>query len=228
MLQSFQSTLEHLNDVANIVEESTNSFLNRCIETKDGGHVAFKVSEFKKVNNPKAYLFQVFKDFGFMEWNDVVGLLDAETGKQVFSKTHRIIKNREHLLLAQLPTETYESILIPEDTMTIETPAGILFFDEADAITGFNKNEIYVDKAKLSFPLKLRKRQEGDFFYPLGMKGKKKLSKYFKDEKLSLLDKENSWLLCSDDEIVWVIGRRADNRFKVTENTKNICKITLT
>jgi tRNA(Ile)-lysidine synthase len=228
LLQSFQSTLEHLNDVADIVEESTNSFLNRCIETKDGGHVAFKVSEFKKVNNPKAYLFQVFKDFGFMEWNDVVGLLDAETGKQVFSKTHRIIKNREHLLLAQLPTETYESILIPEDTMTIETPAGILFFDEADAITGFNKNEIYVDKAKLSFPLKLRKRQEGDFFYPLGMKGKKKLSKYFKDEKLSLLDKENSWLLCSDDEIVWVIGRRADNRFKVTENTKNICKITLT
>ena len=65
---------------------------------------------------------------------------------------------------------------------------------------------------------------EGDYFHPSGMKGKKKLSKYFKDEKLSLIDKENSWLLCSEEAILWVIGKRADDRFKVTENTKQIIK----
>ncbi len=79
----------------------------------------------------------------------------------------------------------------------------------------------------MQYPLTLRQWRKGDYFYPLGMKGKKKLSKYFKDEKLSLLDKENIWLLCSNDDIVWVINRRADNRFKVEDNTQHILKIEL-
>ena len=86
---------------------------------------------------------------------------------------------------------------------------------------------LYVDNELLKYPLSVRKWQEGDVFYPLGMKGKKKLSKYLKDEKLSLIEKENIWLLISGDAIVWVIGKRADNRFKVTENTKQILKIEL-
>jgi tRNA(Ile)-lysidine synthase len=74
----------------------------------------------------------------------------------------------------------------------------------------------------------LRKWQEGDFFYPLGMKGKsKKVSKFFKDEKMALLDKENTWLLCSNEAIVWVIGMRADERFKVENITNTILKIEL-
>ena len=79
----------------------------------------------------------------------------------------------------------------------------------------------------LKFPITIRQWQKGDFFYPLGMKGKKKLSKFFKDEKLSLIDKEKVWLFCSGDDIVWVINRRQDERFKVTENTKSIIKIEL-
>ncbi len=227
LLQSFQSTLEHLNDTADIVEESTNAVLKRAIDIMDENHVAFKISEFKKVNNSKAYLFEVFKDFGFTAWNDVVGLLNAETGKQVVSSTHRLIKNREHLLLSTIPSKESETIIIAKEETKKETPLGILFFDEADAVVETTRNKIFVDNDKLKFPLKLRKRQEGDVFYPLGMKGKKKLSKYFKDEKLSLLDKENTWLLCSADDIVWVIGKRADDRFKVTKDTEKILKIEL-
>uniref|UniRef100_UPI004047EA3A tRNA lysidine(34) synthetase TilS n=1 Tax=Flavobacterium sp. TaxID=239 RepID=UPI004047EA3A len=88
-----------------------------------------------------------------------------------------------------------------------------------------NSNCIFVDEDKIKFPLTIRKWQEGDEFYPFGMTGKKKLSKYFKDEKYSLLDKENQWLLCSADQIVWVIGKRADNRFKTQKTTQNIIKI---
>ena len=73
----------------------------------------------------------------------------------------------------------------------------------------------------------MRQWQEGDYFYPFGMKGEKKLSKFFKDEKLSLIEKENVLLLCSGDDIVWVINRRPDDRFKVTESTKKILKIIL-
>lgn len=227
LLQSFQNTLENLNDTADIVEESTNAVLKRAIDTLDDNHVAFKISEFKKVNNPKAYLFEVFKVYGFTEWNDVLDLLDAETGKQVYSSTHRLIKNREHLLLSEIVSETSETISISKNEKEVETSFGTLFFDEADAIFGKRTNVIFVDEDKLKFPLIIRKPKKGDVFYPLGMTGKKKVSKYFKDEKLSLLDKENTWLLCSENEIVWVINRRADNRFRVTDNTKQIFKIKL-
>ncbi len=227
LLQSFQNTIDNLNDTADIVKESTNAVLKRAITTMDEAHIAFKISEFKKVNNPKAYLFEVFKSFGFTEWNDMVDLLDAETGKQVLSSTHRLIKNRDQLLLSTISSEDHDIITISENEIKKETPFGVLFFDEADAISESNQQKIYVDQDKLKFPLVLRKKQEGDVFYPLGMTGKKKLSKYFKDEKFSLLEKENTWLLCSNDAIVWVIGRRADNRFRVTENTKQILKIEL-
>ncbi len=232
LLQSFQSTINNLKDTADIVEESTNAVLKRAIETIDDNHVAFKISEFKKVNNPKAYLFEVFNRYGFTEWNDVLDLLDAETGKQVFSPTYRLIKNREHLLLSAINLEVSETISISEKEKEAETPFGVLFFDDSDsyrndAIFGKRTNIIFVDKDELSFPLTIRKYQEGDVFYPLGMTGKKKVSKYFKDEKLSLLDKENTWLLCSGEHIVWVINRRADNRFRVNENTKQILKIEL-
>ena len=83
------------------------------------------------------------------------------------------------------------------------------------------------DKDLLTYPLTVRKWEKGDYFYPIGMTGKKKLSKYFKDEKYSLLDKENIWLLCSGRDIVWIIGKRMDNRFKISDKTKTILKATL-
>ena len=102
-----------------------------------------------------------------------------------------------------------------------------MFFDEADAVINISKTTICIDKDKLVYPLELRIWKEGDYFHPLGMKGKKTVSKYLKDEKLSLVEKENTWLLTSNNEIVWVVGKRADNRFRVTEATKNILKIEL-
>ena len=153
--------------------------------------------------------------------------MDAQSGKFVQSSEWRLIKNREHLLLSEINRGEGESISISKKDKKIKTSFGVLFFDEADAITEKQNNSIYVDKSTLNFPLTIRKWEEGDVFYPLGMKGKKKLSKYFKDEKLSLLDKEKVWLLCSENNIIWVINRRADNRFRVTKNTKHILKIIL-
>src|SRR5690606_19488272 len=90
-----------------------------------------------------------------------------------------------------------------------------------------SENVIFVDLDLLQYPLILRKWNEGDAFYPFGMTGKKKISKFFKDEKLSLLEKQKVWLLCTSDRIMWVVGLRADNRFKVSNKTKQILKIQL-
>lgn len=225
LLDSFQNTLENLNDTADIVEESLNAVAKRAIVDIDENGITYKISEFKKVNNPKAYLFEMFKDFGFTEWNDIVGLLDAQSGKRVMSNTHRLIKHREFFILTEIKSKGHKSISISKTDTAIETPLGILSFDEADAIVNAIKNIIYVDSETLSFPLELRLWKEGDFFYPAGMTGKKKISKYLKDEKLSLVEKENTWVLTSEENILWVVGKRGDNRFRVTDRTKKILKI---
>ncbi len=228
LLQNFQNTLRNLNDTSDIVEERVESVIDSVVETIDKHQKVFKISEFKKLNNPKAYLFEIFKTYGFTEWHDVANLLDAQSGKQIVSATHRLIKDREHLLLSTVNLKTEEQITtILETDKQVKTGLGMLFFDEANTVSLKSKDVIYVDKALLTYPLTIRKWRDGDLFYPLGMSGKKKLSKYFKDEKLSLLDKEQIRLLCSGEDIVWIIGKRADNRFRVNENTKNILKVEL-
>ena len=112
----------------------------------------------------------------------------------------------------------FETITIPFDTKNYQNKVlEELIFDD--------KNTISIDFDNLEFPLILRKRQKRDFFFPIGLNGKKKVSKFFKDEKLSLIDKENAWLLCSKNDIVWVVGKRMDDRFKVTKTTSKILKI---
>ncbi|WP_339918065.1 tRNA lysidine(34) synthetase TilS [Yeosuana marina] len=228
LLQNFQTTLNNLNDTVDIVDDSLNAVLKRAIVTIDVNTLKFKISEFKTLKNPKAYLHEFLKDFGFTEWNDIVNLLDAQSGKQVFSSTHRLLKDRDYLILTDITSsEDSQVITITENDTDIQIPSGVLHFNQVDAMSTTKSGMLYVDKALLNYPLFVRKWQEGDFFYPLGMNGKKKLSKYLKDEKLSLIEKENIWLLTSGDDIVWVIGKRADNRFKVTEQTKHILKIEL-
>ncbi len=229
LLESFQNTLHNLQESSSVVKDRIDVFLTKTIESKHDNVVSFKISEFKKLKNPKPYLYEVFKNYGFTQWNDIVNLLDAETGKHVLSSTHRLIKNREHLLLSSVKFENDDiEIVISEESNKIKTPFGTLTFQEIDTVSKQDSNVIYIDKALVEFPLVIRKKQQGDVFYPIGMTGKKKLSKYFKDEKMSLLEKENTWLLCSKNHtVIWVIGKRADNRFITTHTTKHILKIEL-
>jgi tRNA(Ile)-lysidine synthase len=116
--------------------------------------------------------------------------------------------------------------LIDKNVSQVNIPLKFEFCNVGD-ISESNSNSIFVYEEKLLFPLVLRRWQEGDFFYPAGMLGKKKVSKYFKDEKLSLIEKSNQWLLCSDNQIIWIVGMRQDERFKATSNTTKILKITI-
>ncbi|WP_397362587.1 tRNA lysidine(34) synthetase TilS [Olleya sp. R77988] len=228
VIANFQNTLCNLNDTADIVEESVQAVLKRTIVTIDQTQISYKVSGFKKLNNPKAYLYEIFKDYGFTQWDDIINLLEAQSGKQVFSSTHNLLKDRDCLILSEIVSDEtkFETSINLEDN-NIETPLGVLAFEVVNQINKTDGSAIYVDKKTLKYPLNVRHWQKGDYFYPLGMKGKKKLSKFFKDEKLSLLAKEKVLLLCNENEIVWVINYRADNRFRVTNQTKSILKIKL-
>ena len=226
LLQNFNKTLSHLKDSNEIIEDCIVNVQKNMV-TVDGETVILYIKKLLKLSNPKAYLYQLLKDFNFKEWDDVTNLLKAQSGKQLYSETHRLLKDRDYLLLTQLSSNEFEKILIPENEIYIITPIGSLNFKSVKQINKSNASTIYVDKEKLKFPLTLRKWEEGDYFIPFGMKGKKKLSKYFKDEKMSLLQKEHVLVLCSGKDIIWVLEKRADDRFKVTDKTSQILKIAI-
>lgn len=225
-LDNFKTTIDNLKQAYQIIDDRINEVAQDVLSKKDKA-VYIDVDKLKQLNNPKAYLYEMLKGYGFTQWDDVYDLLHAQSGKQVFSSDWRLLKDRTHLILAAISKNSHEEIYINQSNKTVQTPFGDLLFEEVEEINEKGITAIYVDKSRLSFPMKIRKWQEGDYFHPYGMKGRKKVSKYFKDEKLSLLEKENTWLLSSGQDIIWIIGRRADERFKVTDKTTDILKISL-
>ncbi|MGK0377285.1 MAG: tRNA(Ile)-lysidine synthase, partial [Patiriisocius sp.] len=147
------------------------------------------------------------------------------SGKQLFSETHRLLKDRDCLFLSEKKEKpTNSEFFIKKNQDVVSSPIK-LSFTPSTKVGYMDATAIFVDANKLEYPLTIRKWREGDVFKPFGMVGKKKVSKFFKDEKLSLAEKERVWILESDNKIVWIIGLRADNRFKVTETTQHILKI---
>ncbi|MEZ4797677.1 MAG: tRNA lysidine(34) synthetase TilS [Flavobacteriaceae bacterium] len=225
LLQNFKKTQEYLNDIKDIVDDRIDEVAKKVVSKTSHNGIALHIEELQKLTNTQAYLYELLHGFGFTQWNDILDLLSAQSGKQIFSNTHRLLKDRDYLILSEIKEQQDKSIKITDYQSLVLVPFGKLSIKEVDKTTKTSKHIIYLDKSLLKFPLTLRQWKEGDFFFPLGMKGKKKLSKYFKDEKLSLLEKENIWLLCSDNDIVWILNQRADSRFEVTEKTKSILKI---
>ena len=223
LLSSFKKTTEYLKGSQHIINHTLESIQKNVVIPTEAGVQKIDIEKLKELKNPKAFLFELLKEFGFTEWNDVVGLLSAQSGKMIWSQTHRLIKDRDHFLLEpKMPQNKTTSFLIHSERETLTLQNFTLRLSKIE-IPKFGEIEstILVDAAMLQFPLELRKRKAGDYFYPFGMTGKKKISKFFKDEKLSLIDKENTWLLCSKNEVIWVVNQRLDDRFKVTDNTKN-------
>lgn len=227
LLSSLQKTIQHLQEAQSIQQDCIDQVSKAVLEKSKGGVLKINIKKIQQLSHPKAYLRALLKDYHFSEWDDVCALLEAQSGKQVLSTTHRIVKHRDVLLVSEHVKNEAPLILVDEGFETLEIPLGTLFFNEVSAVKNTSVNTVYIDQKKIKYPLILRKWREGDVFYPFGMKGKKKLSKYFKDEKFSLLEKENTWLLCSGDYIIWVVGKRADNRFKITPKTCKILKIEL-
>ncbi|PKB15073.1 tRNA lysidine(34) synthetase TilS [Flavobacterium sp. 5] len=193
-----------------------------------GGQIHFDLNKLLQLSNYQSYLYQWLKDFGFTAWDDIYDLVNSQSGKQVFTTEYRLLKDRDSLIVSSLGhDEIAKEFYIEENQAEVKIPLNFSLCKVDDISVGSNKT-IFVDEDQLVFPLLLRKWKTGDVFMPFGMNGKsKKVSKFFKDEKISLIEKENTWILCSGDQIVWVVGMRADNRFKTVNTTKNILRIEL-
>jgi tRNA(Ile)-lysidine synthase len=179
----------------------------------------------------KHVLYEIVAMFGFRQ-DDVPNIINAMQGipgKKFYSPSSQLLIDRDKMIITGLKQQEMAfDIFIDEDMTDITRPLP-LSFERKDA-EGFSipvdPNIAALDLAKLQFPLILRKWEQGDSFVPLGMKNRKKLSDFFIDEKISVIDKENIWVLCSGDEIAWIIGHRIADPFKINPATKQIFLIT--
>jgi tRNA(Ile)-lysidine synthase len=226
-IESFQKTQSYLQDSQAMVEDAS-IMIYQQVAKQDGEDIYFDLNQLKRLPNYKSYLYQWLNEFGFSAWDDIYNLVESQSGKQVFSAEFRLLKDREFIILSPINFEEEQlEYFIEKEVKEVNIPLNLTFCKVSD-ISVTTNTAIFVDADKLEFPLVLRRWNEGDYFQPFGMEGKsKKLSKLFKDEKLSLIEKENIWILCSNNRIVWVVGLRQDNQFRIDNTTQNLLKIQL-
>jgi len=188
---------------------------------EENGIVKFKISDLLALNPLQNYLYELLNPYGFVTIDAIAKTLQGQSGKQFFSATHQLVVDREYILISPVKIEN-EVFAIAEKTVDLLIPLSLKFKITADKNIVLDSAIAKLDFEKLKFPLTLRKWQEGDKFIPLGMKKFKKLSDFFIDNKFSILDKQEQWLLCSGDDIVWVVGCRIDERYKLETDTKKV------
>lgn len=194
------------------------------IVLQKGTEQHFILSALTAYPSPSSVLYNFISDFGFHDWKAIENMLNSESGKIIYSQTHALLKDREVLVLREKKTVEQSRYLIEKTTPGISSPLQMQFSCVPAKDFKINTSSLVaaLDYDKLTFPLELRKWKEGDAFQPLGLKGKKKLSDFFIDQKKNIFEKENTWLLCSDNQIVWVVGSRIDERFKLVEKTQKV------
>lgn len=223
---NFLQTLSYLKQTAQVIENEVNQFKNKYFK-KDEHGTHIDVNALSQLQPLNWWLHQLFNPKGFTDIKALRNLLSAQSGKRVYSENFRLVKDRSTLILTPLQKAITTTFFWIEEYQThIEKPIPMVFSSE-NTPPKMPERKMIFDKDKLKFPLKIRHYQSGDYFYPSGMKGKKKLSKFFKDEKFSLPDKENAWVITSDDQIICLLGKRTDQRFIVNEQTRNFYVISL-
>lgn len=203
-------TSNYLNDVNRIYNKGIEEGKQRVIEKGD-----IRIISLLKEPSPEALLFEILYPLGFnaAQTKNILAMLEGQTGKQFISKDGwRVVKDRELLLIDKKEKQ--------------EIPPFCLIKEEKEYTKDFiiprEKHIACFDTDKLIEEINLRKWQTGDIFIPFGMKGKKKVSDYLTDRKFSIIQKENQWVLCCGDKIIWIVGERTDNRFRIDEKTKKV------
>ena len=235
--RTIQRTNNHLLETEQFYLHAIDKWIEKTVRIS-GNTRHISIPSVMSSPSPKTLLFEILSPYRFNSATiaDIYTGLQQTSGKTYYSPNYayRCVKDRDELIVSEYeknaPDETY---LIEQDSEIVKHPIHLSFavtthIPTSEAEFKKDKHIAYFDLEKIEFPLKLRRWKQGDWFIPFGMKGRKKVSDYFINSKLSLPDKENSWILCSaNDELIWVIGQRTDNRYRVNEKTSKMLEITL-
>lgn len=222
---SLARTANHLYDASLIYNHSIEEARKVIIQNN-----RLSISALLSFPAPATILYEMLKPYGFSRTvcESIFTVLEKDSGKIFYSSTHRLLKDRSDLLIDVLSGEESKAYLINLEDDNVDLPVELkpeIVVIKEDYQIEKDRKFAYFDFDKLSFPLVLRHWQEGDWFVPFGMKGKKKISDYFSDKKFSLFDKEKTWLLCSGQDVIWIVGERTDNRYRIEKTTKRVLKL---
>ena len=233
VVQTFYENAQRFGEVEQIYHAGIAAYRRKLMESHKHD-ILISIAKLKKIPAVRTILYELLKEYGFnaAQTEQIVRAFGAEAGKIFYSETHQIIKDRKHFILSERNHLDSGFALIQEEQVEVQKSDVSLQISRHEA-EGFEiPKETHVaclDADKLQFPLMLRRWKQGDYFYPLGMKRKKKkLSRFFIDLKLSRTDKERVWVLTDDKKhVLWVVGYRPDERFKITRKTKQVYKISI-
>jgi tRNA(Ile)-lysidine synthase len=224
------NNIERFREIELLYNQATTLAKKKLLEPR-GNEMHIPVLKLLKTEPLNTIIYEIIKDFGFTahQTAETMTLLKSESGKYIQSSTHRIIKNRNWLIISPNQTIAADNIIIEEKDKQVEFQDGKLHLEllstpNPKLQTPNHTAQLNADNIK--FPMLLRKWKSGDYFYPLGMQKKKKLSRFFIDQKLSLTQKEKIWVIEMNKKIIWVVGLRIDDRFKITGETKTVLQVT--
>jgi tRNA(Ile)-lysidine synthase len=227
MMQNFHN----LDEVWQVFEKEVQQVKKNAV-AEEGDQMLIPIKLIKDHPQRTTMLFEILRPYGFntQTVNEIIESLEEIPGKQFYSHSHRLVRDRFNLVL--VPKDEYDDglISIQSGVAEIREPLHLkirYFSAEKDFKFSRDPGCIHLDAGLVDFPLHLRHWKKGDQFRPLGMEQFKKLSDFFVDEKLSLVEKEKTWLLLSGPDIVWVVGHRIDDRFKVTGRTREILEVNI-
>jgi tRNA(Ile)-lysidine synthase len=226
-VQHMGGTIDRIREAELLYQEAVARHRKRLLEQK-GNTFMVPVLKLQKTQPLHTIAYELFRTFGVTpaQTGQVLELLQSESGRYVVTPTHRIIRNRQWLLITPQAQQDADHIVIEKEQTHVHAAGGHLKLrvQERDVLGVIPSaaNIACLDSKHIRYPLVLRRWKQGDYFYPLGMDKKKKLSRFFIDQKLSLPQKEQVWVLESAKRIVWIAGMRIDNRFKITESTKEV------
>ena len=227
--ENILKNIQRFTETEILYRQSVDVHIKKLVEQK-GNEVHLPVLKLLKTVPLPTVVYEIVKDYAFTahQADEVMALLKSETGKYIQSATHRIIKNRNWVIIAPLQNTEAQHILIEEKDTHVDFEAGTLHVEKlttAKAQIVTDSSIAFLNAAEITYPLLLRKWKQGDYFYPLGMQKKKKLNRFLIDQKLSLTQKENTWVIEMNKKIIWIVGKRIDNRFKVMPSTTNLLQL---
>lgn len=225
---SLPETIQHLREAEDVYSLCIKEAREKVVTTREN-EMAVSIDALLRSPFSKTLLFEILSEYNFNPQviDQILQGLKSVSGKQYYSKTHRLVKDREHLFLTRLKAEDERIFYLEKEDLELFAPFDLTIektdIDNFQIVT--SSHVACIDLDKLEFPLLIRRWKKGDYFQPLGMTGFKKLSDFLIDEKIPVHEKENIWLLCSGQKIVWIMGHRLDNRFKISSQTRRVLKI---
>lgn len=229
--ENMADNTDRFREVAELYEQAVELHKKKMVEVYGTG-VRIPVLKLVKSSPRHTLIYEIIKEYGFTarQAEEVEKLLSSETGRYLTSPTHRILRNRAWLIITPLQAVKDQVVVVNrEDAEALYDDVRLhLKWLEGDNLK-FSTDPVIaaLDAKEIQFPLIVRRWKEGDYFYPLGMRKKKKLSRFFIDQKLSKNEKEKVWVVESHKKIMWVIGYRIDDRFKITPATQRALQLSI-